>query len=44
MTTITATEFKKNFKYFGESVSKGERLLIKRPKKDPNLVVLNEED
>lgn len=44
MTTITATEFKKNFKYFGESVSKGERLLIKRPKKEPNLVVLNEED
>ena len=44
MTTITATEFKKNCKYFGESVSNGERLLIKRPKKEPNLVVLNEED
>ena len=44
MTTITATEFKKNFKFFGDTVSKGERLLIKRPKKEPNLVVLNEDD
>lgn len=44
MTTITATEFKKNFKFFGDTVSKGERLLIKRPKKEPNLVVLNEDE
>lgn len=44
MTTITATEFKKNFKFFGDTVSRGEHLLIKRPKKEPNLVVLNEEE
>ena len=44
MTTITATEFKKNFKYFGSVVSKGERILIKRPKEEPNLVILNEEE
>lgn len=44
MTTITATEFKTNFKHFGNMVSKGERILIKRPQKEPNLVILNEND
>lgn len=44
MTTITATEFKTSFKHFGNMVTKGERLLIKRPQKEPNMVVLNEDD
>lgn len=44
MTTITATEFKTNFKRFGNMVSRGEHLLIKRPQKEANLVVLNEDE
>ena len=42
MTTITATAFKTNFKYYGNLASKGERILVKRPKDEPNLVVMNE--
>lgn len=44
MTTITATAFKTNFKHFSNMASKGERLLIKRPQKESNLVVLNEDE
>lgn len=44
MTTITATELKTNFKHIGNIVSNGGRLLIRRPRKEPNLVVLNEDD
>lgn len=44
MTTITATAFKTNFKHFSNLASRGERLLIKRPQKDTNLVVMNEDE
>lgn len=44
MTAITATEFKSNFKHFGNIVSMGEHLLIKRPKKEVNLIVINENE
>ncbi|MDO4961379.1 MAG: hypothetical protein Q4E57_05955 [Eubacteriales bacterium] len=42
MTGVAATELKKNFKVYAGMASSGEPVLIKRPGKQENLILINE--
>jgi len=44
MTAVAATELKTNFKVYAGKVSKGETVLVKRPKDEPNIIMMSENE
>lgn len=43
MVTVSGTEFKVNFKKYASMAAKGMHIIVKRPKKESNLVLIDEE-
>lgn len=44
MTAVAATELKNNFKVYAGKVSQGEKILVKRPKDEPNIIMMSENE
>lgn len=44
MTAVAATELKKQFKVYAGKVSQGETILVKRPKDEPNIIMISEQE
>lgn len=42
MDAIAATDLKSNFKFYADKVSGGDVVLVKRPKNEPNLILITE--
>ena len=44
MTAVAVTELKNNFKIYAGKVSQGETVLVKRPKDEPNIIMMSENE